>query len=181
MGNSPLDHTDPLGLYGSVISQIRVISYNDNGIKTTNNIRDVMKSIALNPNVSIIRDFTFATIIYSQSDTGQQPKETPPNMKPLIDDRGHIVPKALGGDGSINNLFAQNKGKNRGVWRIYEKKVKDYLDDNQPPKCPAINLIYNISLDYTPRDYFFPLRPNSVQGAATFSDGNIIFGNADNP
>ncbi|WP_380180341.1 RHS repeat-associated core domain-containing protein [Kalamiella sp. sgz302252] len=43
------------------------------------------------------------------------------------DDAGHILARILGGQGGIGNVFPQLPGVNRGAYRIFEKRVRDYI------------------------------------------------------
>nr|WP_240155499.1 RHS repeat-associated core domain-containing protein [Pantoea multigeneris] len=43
------------------------------------------------------------------------------------DDAGHILAKALGGQGGKNNVFPQLASINRGDYRMFEKSVRDYI------------------------------------------------------
>lgn len=50
-------------------------------------------------------------------------------MGNAVDDVGHILAKALGGPGGVDNVFPQLKGKNRGDYRLFEKNVRQYIQD----------------------------------------------------
>lgn len=177
VANSPVDTVDPLGLYGLVLSQSRLIFYENNGRDFTNNIQEVIEAHKRNPNVSIKFDNTLASIRFFKSNTGSEANRriNPPGRRPLLDDRGHIVGQQLGGTGDdINNLFAQTIVSNRGSWRTYETKVRKYLDSrNTDPHCPPVNLFYSVNLAYVSVPFVFPLRPINVGGTAIFSDGHV--------
>ena len=180
--NQPINTKDPSGLEGFVISQSRLIAYEDNGNKITFNIQDVIDAYRQNPNVQIKFDNTLAAISFFPFNTGERIRQNPPSMRPILDQRGHIVGRQLGGDGSLNNSFAQNRFINNGLWKGFETRVRNYLDrTNLDPTCSPVLLGYSVGLFYTPRDRFFPLRPGLVTGLATFSDGTIIAGVAPNP
>lgn len=182
VANTPVNTVDPIGLYGFVVSQSRLITYEDNGNKVTFNIQDVIDANQKNPNVHIKFDNTLAVIAYLPVDTGERIQQDPPSMKLIWDVRGHIVGKQLGGDGSRNNSFAQNGLVNNSWWKAYENHVRRTLDSqNLDPTCPPVLLAYSVGLSYLPRDPFFPLRPGFVTALATFSDGRIISGGAPNP
>ena len=178
--NSPLDTVDPLGLYGRVLNQNRVILYADFGPRIAFNIQDVIDALARNPAVTIIFDNTTADIEYHNTNTGRRIRVDPPNMK-LFDQRGHIVGRQLGGSGDINNAFAQNQWINNGIWRGFETRVTNALDRKNQQGCPRVTLSYSVTLTYIPRNPLLPLRPGLVVGIARFSDGDTIPQIAPNP
>ena len=46
------------------------------------------------------------------------------------DDAGHILGRVLGGQGGVDNVFPQLPAINRGEYRVFESKVKKYIEDN---------------------------------------------------
>ena len=184
VSNSPIDTKDPLGLYGIVIFQTRSISYEDNGIKQTNNIQTVIDAYQTNPDVEITSDTTYAYIWYFKNNTGSRvPRNVvPPGMRLFGDDRGHIVGAQLGGDGKDkNNVFAQNSALNQVPWRLYETGVRSYLDANgSDPNCP-LDLHYTLNLIYETSPFAHRLRPSSYGAIARFSNGVVIPGSLPNP
>ncbi|WP_150111759.1 RHS repeat-associated core domain-containing protein [Oscillatoria nigro-viridis] len=169
--NSPIDRIDPLGQWGIVFFQIRVILYEDNGIKFATNIEDIVKARQQNPLIFVRRDITNAFIGYFFAETGTKATKRSPDFK-RGDNRGHIVGKQLGGQGdNLNNLFAQN-GRSNQRWRIlFENPVRKELDKKNSPGCPPVNVNYTVSLQYDrPRT----LRPSSYSGQAFFTDGSLI-------
>ena len=183
--NNPVDTVDPLGLFGLVLYQNRLITYDNNGMTFTNNIQDVIDAQRRNPNVSINFDNTFAFIIYFPFRTGTDAKKSiiPPGRRPGLDDRGHIVGAQLGGSGdTINNLFAQNSIINQNAWMVYETRVRNYLDSrNLDPDCDPVGLVYSVGLSYTTLPLFPRLRPLAISAIATFTDGHLESGFAFNP
>lgn len=189
--NSPIDSTDPFGLSGKVIDQVRKIRYNvGTESKTANDIKDVKKDVDKNPsNVSITSDETLAVIEYSGSRTGTDanPKNRPSVLGILTDDhQGHIVSGLLGGKGSLNNVFAQNAWVNSNYnspWFQFESLVDTTLTKMNRVKClTELTLFYQVSLKYqqptTPR-----IRPTSLTAKATFfpSEASFTLPNIPNP
>ena len=181
--NNPINTKDPFGLYGLILSQQRLISYDDDGLKATNNIGDVINAYRDNPRVIIKSDVTVAHIWFSPSNTGTgtTTSVTPPGMT-RKDVRGHIVGAQLGGSGKdLNNLFAQNSKDNNSAWKGFENSARKYLDiKGFDPNC-FIDLIYAVKLNYqknpflrTRRRRGDQLRPTSYDGAARFSDGKLF-------
>ena len=183
VANSPLDRTDPLGLYGVTIAQNRRIKYNDNrGTHFTPDISQVRSAANSGKSglVDIENDMTTAVISFFPIRTGTRTRSRNRSRITEIlasDDQGHIVSKELGGSGtSINNLFAQNFRYNQGrsgtrAWRDFEDKTARYLDNNTPQACPYPEFLsYTVWLDYEP-GY---IRPVGVLGLAAFTDGKTF-------
>lgn len=189
--NSPIDSTDPFGLSGKVIDQVRRISYNVGSVtKTANEIKDVKKDVDKNPsNVSITSDETLAVIEYSGSRTGTDANRK--NRQKVLgilkdDHQGHIVSALLGGTGALNNVFAQNAWVNansNSPWYQFELLVDTTLTKIKGNKClTEPTLFYQVSLKYeqptTPR-----IRPTSLTAKATFfpSEASFTLPNIPNP
>lgn len=182
--NSPVDRTDPSGLYGNISIHNRIVRYQDNrGSHVVQGTNQVIRDIAEKRygRVNIEEDTTIAMITNvgrrQGTDTSSSQRKFVPGITP-IDDQGHIVSAQLGGSGTdLKNLFAQNFRYNQGrigtrVWREFESSTADYLDRNVPElSCYSDDYVnYNVFLSYDN----YKTRPRAVFGLAIFTDGKVI-------
>lgn len=103
---NPLDYTDPLGLK--------------------------CPDVKLGPDGEILS--AKATVTPDDLGTGtgthQGSRDKARSMGNDNDDAGHILGRVLGGQGGVDNVFPQLPAINRGVYRVFESKVKKYIEDN---------------------------------------------------
>jgi len=186
VSNNPVNTLDPLGLKGRLLNpQTRFISYSIPGVfinsglsGTSFDIKEVNDLWLQYPNLLILNDRTTASIGYSSFDTGQEPNVSPrqiPGFIGGVDNRGHIVAKQLGGQGDINNLFAQQRDRNQQWKARFEDPVRralDQLNTRGQRQCvvPPVTLSYEVNLTYEEGS----LRPVEFFGTATFSNGSRI-------
>lgn len=179
--NNPSNMNDPTGLYGKLLYHRRtaVAKYGTHKIRVR--IGGVQITIRTKRPVSMRSDETEALMVHSHHLTGSSPKEAPQLPPGVIesaakapsDDRGHIIGAQLGGPGTANNLFWQNRGINRGKYRSLEDDIRKHIDSNQCDKCVLI-----VHLQYSDRGR--PFRASSiVYGVQCESGFNLlrIFGN----
>ncbi|MDY7007304.1 MAG: RHS repeat-associated core domain-containing protein [Cyanobacteriota bacterium] len=186
VGNSPVDRVDPLGLRGTVNSQVRTIIFEVGlgalvgGLDMVNNIKNVPNS----SEVYMRFDTTLAMISFTNNRAPSRRNPNPPPPGKLEnDENGHIVTRELGGsDRDTNNFFAQNGDVNqgdpytgdRGRWRSFERLVTRKLNEKNRQPCPTpVSLLYFVNLFYLARIPEAPLRPSGLFAMATFSDGEV--------
>jgi RHS repeat-associated protein len=150
VSNSPVDRIDPLGLYGVVKSQSRIIRYKDkNGTHHVPDIKQVVDARSQDPSLYIESDVTNAEIHFSTKDTGSKADRSKVVDLRSNDQAGHIIGRQLGGNGgNRNNLFAQaGRGYNQNpgsAWRTFENSVRANIDATYPDptslQCPPNNM-----------------------------------------
>jgi RHS repeat-associated protein len=84
----------------------------------------------------------------------------------IKDDAGHIIAKILGGSGRKSDVFPQLSAVNRGAYRDFEKRIKDYVIQNGAVNVD-IRFITNVS----------KTRARQVLYNVLDDDGNLIFRN----
>jgi RHS repeat-associated protein len=143
----------------------------------------------LNKDPLVLMDHTRAEIKWSKTE-GSDSRTEPWGGLRSGDDRGHIVPRELGGAGSPNkyNFFSQNSSINRGGYRTFAKALRDHLDNlhKEEERCktgqePTLTL--TVELKYSNRSKSnsgYPLRPGDIETSARFSDGTVAYGWFDN-
>ena len=110
--------------------------------------------------------------------------QIPDILSSQFDDRGHIVAAQLGGQGDLNNLFAQYwKENQQGRWHTFETQVVSELDRLNPRDCSLPTYVYYaVSLEYPPSYNFLAfsrrssLRPIKVSAIAQFLGPDGAFG-----
>ena len=102
----------------------------------------------------VVSDEVNATVVASDEETGEDPKEDPRTGRIAGDHRGHLIGKALGGAGDESNLFSQNPGMNQGAFRVWEGRIRGVLTEN-----PTWSAQINISLKYP-----LPMRHPLIRG-----------------
>jgi RHS repeat-associated protein len=180
VGNSPTNFNDPLGLYGEVTGQQRSITVRQGGryggrndTFVNPNVRD--PSVAgtgamerLNAQYgssgTILQDTTTSQIRYTANAPSQsQLSRTPPGFIGG-DNRGHIIPRELGGANlNLDNFFAQDSRINQSNYRNFARDVRRYLDSHQ-----SLTLTYSVNLYYMRGS----LRPIGFEVEAIFCDGH---------
>ena len=99
------------------------------------------------------------------------------------DERGHIVPRALGGSRERYNIFSQNASINKGQYNSFAAALHSKLVQLKEDKCstdPVPDIQVEISLKHSPNsqkskiERSYPLRPTSIEANARFSDGTSI-------
>jgi RHS repeat-associated protein len=191
VSNNPVASIDPLGLYGEVTYQARVVTFNPGathnttiGLRANTIVPPGTSNIFSNfpPNSQILTDTSTAEIRYTPKNPGERKSHPTPPGRRLGDDNGHIVPRELGGsDTDVDNFFAQNRGVNqhrvgglngtrrndfRESYRGFASSVRNYLDSHQ--NCV---LTYTVELYYLNRG---DIRPWGFYVIATFSDGRTM-------
>jgi RHS repeat-associated protein len=179
VGNSPTNFTDPLGLFGEVTGQTRSITVRQGGryggrndTFVNPNVRDpyvagtgAMERLnaQYGPSGTILQDTTTAQIRYTANAPSQSQLRSRPPGFINGDDRGHIVPRELGGANlNLDNFFAQNRPINQSNYRDFAGRVRDYLDNHQ-----TLTLTYIVNLYYERGS----LRPIGFEVEAIFCDG----------
>jgi len=179
VGNQPIDVVDPTGLYGRVVSQVRLIKYRANGVeKNTPNMGQVYRHLRRGESIDIRFDLTTAVIVYSIIQRKTRPPE-PYGGKYPRDDAGHIVPALLGGENRKNNVFSENAYINRVDHKQFEGRVNLKLNNHN--LCNPLGLTYTVGLQYDQdiirREHpLFPLRPTSFYIDAQFTNPKYNLG-----
>ena len=207
VGNSPLHIVDPSGKEGKVISQERRIVYQTprgrmsitgGGITGEEQFKALERIVLrlkgqfgdrIPPDqFRMISDFTSARILQGDLSDGVGGQGTQTRYVPYggmltdTDQRGHIVPRELGGSNRPWNLFAQQKTVNMGEYRAFATKIKRHLDDRPYLSSGFLGLVrcinhlnYTVALSFTGSDKReeLPMRPTGMRAKAVFSDGYV--------
>jgi hypothetical protein len=82
------------------------------------------------------------------------------------DDAGHIIARILGGPGGkrSGNVFAQNAGTNRGTYRDFEARIRNYIERNNVTAYARVRLRYSGN----------SMRPTGIDYRVRFSDGHVM-------
>ena len=121
-------------------------------------------------------DITTADIVYSPVNVGGVAREIPKWGLHGFDERGHIIGRALGGQGDADNLFSQHPRTNRGVYYSLERQIRTILTANQSWTAKVrVSLgydhsgsrVYVLALAMRPQDKF---RANFINYEVRFVD-----------
>lgn len=119
---------------------------------------------------AIVRDFTFAVIAYSPRMAASPLTSQTPEYGSRVgdDDRGHIIARALGGGPSPDNLFWQDRHRNRSEMKAFENGIRRTLTDHKSWRALVIvSLFYARPVVCVPQN----MRPTGVLYQVYYQDG----------